>query len=146
MDGLLVGWMVVTTRLLLANNPTHTFGSSDSPTKTKLTQPARQTTKRNKSTSHGDDNAGPHGPVPGSPERCRPPGVFVAGCWLTGADLSAVVEARQRLDSQLQENKSVQKVQPPLVYMSIPFFYRREGEGEGFRNHIAKRARRNSRA
>lgn len=37
MDGLLVGWMVVTTRLLLANNPTHTFGSSDSPTKTKLT-------------------------------------------------------------------------------------------------------------
>lgn len=71
--------------------------------------------------------------------------MFVAGCWLTGADLSAVVEARQRLDSQLQENKSVQKVQTPLVYMSILFLQERE-RGGGFRNHIAKRARRNSRA
>lgn len=35
------------------------------------------------------------------------------GMW-SGADLSAVVEARQRLDSQLQENKSVQKVRLSL--------------------------------
>ncbi|KAL0638139.1 Prefoldin subunit 6 [Maublancomyces gigas] len=34
-------------------------------------------------------------------------------------DLSAVVEARQRLDSQLQENKSVQKVQPPREFSGL---------------------------
>lgn len=64
-----------------------------------------------------------------------------AGCWLTGADLSAVVEARQRLDSQLQENKSVQKVQTPRAYVYLfilPFIGERGGGGGGFKGHIAK--------
>lgn len=139
-----MGWMdaVVTTRLLLANNPT--FRSRNSPHQKPASQTTHETERKKNETSYGNDDAGPHGPVPDSPERCGARGVFVAECWLTGADLSAVVEARQRLDSQLQENKSVQKVQsPPLVYMSIPsfFLYR-----DLFGNHIANRACRNSRA
>lgn len=36
-----------------------------------------------------------------------------------GVDLSSVVEARQRLESQLQENKAVQKVCPLISAASI---------------------------
>lgn len=46
--------------------------------------------------------------------------------------MSAVVEARQRLDSQLQENKSVQKVQ----YILVPFIYIHRIIGEGGGVHL----------
>lgn len=44
--------------------------------------------------------------------------VYTLADWLT-VDLSAVVEAREKLGSQLQENKSVQKVRFLYTYSRI---------------------------